>query len=642
MNTRIRKLQLVQSWVLLAQRIEANKDPLSVFESLALAVIVRNTAPLKKEVIRDKLQDTFLGIGMPLDVLETVLKRLQREGKINFYEGSWKLINESLKKFDLYEDQKQVEKEVDSLISSISEYIQEKTGKKWDQERVETALIALMSHCKLDFEEIPKFEDITADNDDIRTVALFVKQTKDEQCQKWKSFVSVTEGLLIQNAVFLKIDIIKSHFIKTRLYFDTNVILSLRGAHGNQYQLAAEEMLSLLLQYQGKPYVRVETLNEVKRILRYRANCLRKPPSEDFDSTTKLLRREGIATRNFELWERVLEDWLEKTKKIHIDRKLPNEKLVHLPFPEEPIREDLLKARKERKDLHFDESVELSTDKTTDKTTDETTDEQVIKHKINLLRTIYTLRKKSIPTKLEKSVAILITEDPCLSKLANSMHKESKINGFIPVLRKYQFTSILWLKDPFRNSEAPKLLLSSLVKISVRLSEEERRNWRKEVERTLNAGEITEEEVNALYSSAAIDAVLKEQVIYNRGETPDVKTVKAKAEFVTAKELEDVKDELNESQGISHLIWAKGRILASILSGLCTLVIICLPALIGSALISRFQNHPYVGQIIFFMGIVVTIAPKIVPMWKRTIFEIIRDKLIGSPPGNVGVDESKG
>jgi hypothetical protein len=113
--------------------------------------------------------------------------------------------------------------------------------------------------------------------------------------------------------------------------------------------------------------------------------------------------------------------------------------------------------------------------------------EKVKDHDINCVRSIYALRERTAPTRLEDAKAVFVTTNAALARSAYKYGKQIESSREIsPVVTAYSLGNIAWLKRPLDAMDLPKKEMLSMAFAAMQPSEKLWAKFLQEIDRLKN------------------------------------------------------------------------------------------------------------------------------------------------------------
>ncbi|MFA6160474.1 MAG: hypothetical protein WC678_05355 [Parcubacteria group bacterium] len=480
MNQRITIFAAIKSFY------ETDQDMVSVFGNVVLQVI----EPSKKNLlidIQNVISDLFK-IEIPSNVLRTILKRLKKNGYINYENIDVATINLTKigeeKRVEIADGLKDMSREKRALLENmktsiqnsqyegdVSEAILENELDNFIEKNFYNASLVLHGDQKTKCYSDSELHSCIAD--------FFVKSEKSDPTS-FKRLKSILYGKIISFA-FLKNNFeTNAKFKGFKIYLDTNVVFSLMGYHEDFYNKSASEVAKIIKELGLKLAIFSFTKDEIVNKLRgYLKDYGKYSSAIVVDSIYHVLKKRNISKSDVIV---IIENIEKRLSEIEIETDYSFREADLLREKEDDIEK--LKKIKQKNPYS-------------------------ISHDLAAALAIKKLRNGSDAHIIENAKVVFLTADALLSRYSFNEYGH-KINQTIPeVIFIDEFASILWLKNlegadsayihNFLASYTRKKLISSQL-------------WEKfilEMEKQKEKGVITDSDIEILMSHGETENILK-------------------------------------------------------------------------------------------------------------------------------------
>lgn len=454
------------------------------------------------------LRDRF-GLKLPLNVVETLLKRAVRQKWLRREHGIYRVDRAEVNTVDLASTQLRAMEAQEQLITDLCSYADRTFAVKWtrpDAERAiftylgDEALTFLRAASKRTYVPLPK----RSTKSEKYIFANYVNGLVDTNSPLFDKLRTVAEGNMLVNGIFLPEGAGEAakKFDSTKLFFDTRFILSALGYTGSSLRAANEELLTLAHKAGAGTCCFAHTRDEVAAILRGCARSLSAvsgPPGYGPVYDYFLARRKSET------------DVLLYAGRVDID-------LQEIGLSQE--------TAPERKNEFVLDEVKL---------------EQCIRDKVNYINdyalvrdiasvsSVIQLRGNSQPRYLETSKAVFVTPNRALVEAVVAFFEvdEPKDDRVSIAITDGDLANLLWLKQPLVAPELPRKRLIATFYAAVQPSEEFRRRYLAEIEKLEQSGRYDEKDVFLLRHSLearriAMDLTVGDESAFAMGTITDV------------------------------------------------------------------------------------------------------------------------
>lgn len=540
---------------------ESGHDLFGVFGNLVLLAISDknnlSTAQIK-ELLVNKID-----FHLPEDVLRTILKRLRRNGLVEYLDiknqdvASIRLTEKGKNQERIArENYKSADREKQSILISLKN-----KGLPYSVE-------VLAQEFNLFIENSTKQAVLILERDDTSTnttyskiqqdiVAYFIESEKSnpEVLEKLKKFLY---GQIIASSFLNRNFETSGNIENLSIYLDTNIVFSLMGFHEDYYNLPAKEIINLIKSCGVKLRVFSFTVDELKSILSiylseygYYSSQIR------VRSIFQTLKRKGISKIDI---MSLMESFENKLDELSIE--------INYSFE----IDDLISGKQ-------DELSKLITYKPNNSVVS-------IRHDLSALLAIKKLRHNRVKFQWEKSEAIFLSADNQLTtyNFIEYSHKES--GTFPEIVFRSDLASLFWLKGKGGSDNA---FLHNLFASYIREKIISKQLWSKfvdELKRKRQEGLLTQGDIDRIVSLSETENILRDKQESGIAEILNDDRIREIKETSTQKDktlIENERTIVIQSQQIikiseaienqSKRFWAK---IISISIGLFLVFVICL------------------------------------------------------------------
>lgn len=426
---------------LLKANYDAGMDYLEMYMPFVTeAIICLKTNDFKTTDIHDQLDHLF-GLIIPLEIIQTLLKRAVKKKHIRREGGKYFKIQNNLKDPSINSQKKQVERELLALGKTLQKFATTQSYNISQDDALSWLFAFLYEHQSqllLDDEFNEKvLRPGKLDLKQTRVVARFIKNQclKDPQLANYLE--NVLTGFVLQNALLLKdVGSPSKTFSNLTVYFDSGFLLALLGWKGEAIKIANREIINLLKATNVRCAVFDKTVWEMKRILNYYESHISTSREREKlwqNAITRHVLSNGLNPSDIKQALGLLEHRLEKEYGINIVQT-PN-RIPTYTLDEADLTEKL-------------------------KGIGDTGDEPRITHDVDCVAAILTIRKGIHPTTLNNAKAVFATGNGQVFQTVNQWFNDSGEKGFSPIVHQLTLSNIAWLKRPEAGS---KLKLHELV-----------------------------------------------------------------------------------------------------------------------------------------------------------------------------------
>ena len=391
------------SLAILKVNIDHGRDYLDYLRPLILHVLVkRNPDHITDQIVKEYIYDEF-GLVIPEQTIHIVLRRISKScDQIEKTHGVYKIV-------DTIPDPKITMKlneariHIQAVVTDLIEF--SKNIQKFPSSRhAEIAICAFLE--KFDISclraylrgtTIPNLEG--KHNASIIIVSKYVIYLQKTNPERFNSFMIMVQGNMLANALLCPdLQHISGTYNGVMFYLDTPLLIQRMGLEGMAKQRAVKELIELLKNLEGKIFTFSHSREELYNVLRGAAEYLDTPNGRGAIITEA--RRQGTTKSDLLLLAEKIDSELDDAD---IGIKSTPHYISDFQIDETAF-EDIL-----------DDEVSYH-------------NPRAKQYDINSVRSIYVLRGKKQPLSLEKSSAILVTNNSAFARAAWNYGNEHELS----------------------------------------------------------------------------------------------------------------------------------------------------------------------------------------------------------------------
>lgn len=436
---------LVSTAMLTAIFEKTKKGNIDLMAPFVLFIISKYEAGVTEEIIIQDMETEFSFKLFPHAVLRIIINKLKREDKITKNDRKYILkqtAEQEIKEFK--ERQKSASEEIKKVIDNLFNYIQETTTIKTSYENVKKIFSEFLDKNGYVIYNNYNRENIRVKHKD--TIQFFIAKFIDEEEKKnseiFKSLISIIEGMLLANVIYLQISPdLKSDLKNLNCYLDAPFLLRILEFKSEEENISANELIELIKQQGAKVKCFRHSFEEVRGILRSYID------TKDITNTTKTLESlNSLELNDTELNSVYMNlEGLFEEKGIIIEDTPPYKKENY----KKHIYEDVVIDEKELKTTIIEryKSKGLKSKEIKDK---------IIDNDIASITSVTRLRKGKKVRKFEECRAIFVTSNHEIRTATNQLLKINEKNEISPIISDVDLTAIMWLRTLNENQDLPK------------------------------------------------------------------------------------------------------------------------------------------------------------------------------------------
>lgn len=469
------------------------------------------------KVTRELIQDGFnenYGIHIPLGAIESILKRMSKNGLLNKQAGKW-LVNydkvcESVKD----EEKEELDIAFQELIVDLNKYSSKVFSVQLSNEDIEAGIIAFFKENDLDLlfansngeSVLPKVKESKKAK---YIIAKFITELQSQEPRKFKTVLKLAKGYAIASLITYE-DI--SHYTgslaNVEVYLDAPIVFNLLGLNGDSNLQLGQELIEALKKNGAK--LRIFELNYGEVVTTVQ-DAIKRLNTQNYDITksSRVLKtaiRESISAQQLQIKLNQLESMFKNHSIFKVVTPSLNEN-------EHKYQIDETKLKKSIEDLY----KRNETDKTPWFIGEK------IDRDVEAISSIFKIRKNTQATSLKSSKAIFVTSNEQIAFAARVHEKnEWPYASAIPVCSTDIFLStILWANYPTKNENLNIRQLISECYSIIELDNRLLNKFYEDIKRMHNENSITDEQFYLLSASNLTYTLLEQKTLNDIEEYTD-------------------------------------------------------------------------------------------------------------------------
>jgi hypothetical protein len=462
------------------------------------------------KITRENVQDDFrefYGINIPLGAIESILKRMAKDGFLNKQAGEWFVSYEKVCESVKNGEKDELDAAFQELVVELNEYSSEVFSVKLSTEEIEAGIIAFFKDYDLDllFENsngnsvLPKVKESKKAK---YIIAKFITDLQTKEPRKFKTVLKLAKGYAIASLItYEDIQHYSGNLNDVQIYLDAPIIFNLLGLNGDSNHKLGKELVEALKINGAK--IRVFELN-YEEVIKTVQDAIKRLNTKNFDisKSSRVLRtaiRENISAQQLQIKLNQLESMLNSYSIVKVETPSLTEKEHKFQIDETKLTKiiDGLYKKDEsyKTPWHIAEKIERD---------------------VEAISSIFKIRKQTIATSLKSSKAIFLTSNEQIAFAAKVYERNDwNYKSTIPVCVTDIFLStILWANYPTKNDNLNiRQLISECYNI-IELDNHLLNKFYEDINRMHKENKITEEQFYLL-SASNLTYTLLEQKTFN-------------------------------------------------------------------------------------------------------------------------------
>jgi hypothetical protein len=423
---------------------QSKKDIIDSYIPLVCnAIRLKTYSKITRENVQVDLTDSY-GINIPLGAIESILKRMAKDGLLNRQAGEWLVNYEKVCESIKTNHKDELDAAFKELVLDLNNYSKDAFSVELTTEDIEIGIIAFFKDHDLDLlfasnsgeSVLPKVKESKKAK---YIIAKFITDLQTKEPRKFKTVLKLAKGYAIASLMtYEDIQHYSGNLNDVEVFLDAPIIFNLLGLNGDSNLKLGQELIDSLKSNGAKLKVFEINYGEVVKTIE---DAIKRLNSRNFDITksSRVLRtaiRENISAQQLQIKLNQLEGML----KSHSIAKEGTRSLSDHEHKYQIDEVKLIKAIEElyRKNGAHKIPIYIS---------------EKIERDVEAISSIFKIRKQNRATSLKSSKAILLTSNEQIA-LASKVHerKEWEYKSTIPVCVTDIFLStILWANYPTKN-----------------------------------------------------------------------------------------------------------------------------------------------------------------------------------------------
>lgn len=419
------------SLAMLKVNIDQGRDYLDYLRPFIQQVLYDHTPdPVTDGAVRDYIRSDF-GLEIPARAIQTILKRLAREGKLSRAHGVYS-ITEKLSSPNIGTEKANAERHIHVVVKKLREFSRDTPRPISSDEEAIKAICGFLLEFNipclrayLRSTAIPAIEN----HDDVLIVLVsnFVLSILENDRKLFDSFMVVAQGHMLANALLCPdLSQAPQTYKRVTFYFDTPLLVRCLGLEGSERKAAVENLIHLLHNLGANLTTFSHSRDELVRVIRTVSDYIESPIGRG--PIVMEARRSGTTKSDLLLLAGDIDNLLDSAR-INITR-----------------------TPRYRTEFQIDERAFEHALK------DEVThsNPRALEDDINSVRSIYVLRSGMSPRNVESAKAVLVTSNSGFAQAAFEYGKEHEsFRDVSSVITDFSLANMAWLKAPLSTPNLP-------------------------------------------------------------------------------------------------------------------------------------------------------------------------------------------
>lgn len=423
--------------------LKVNSDQGSDYIDMLLPFVRESIRKLPEPVVTvpgvAKIIGESYGLEIPQAVLRSIFSRAAKLHYITKRDGVYYRNKTALEphNIDILSDKLQAE--FSDLVTAMQRFISTEWGDSWDTSKADAALLTYINEGAIqvilsDSAKSSFSSDTKSTNKDHYMVSRFILDLHMRRDPLFGCIDTLAKGSMLSNVIlFPDIGKIQRKFENLDVYLDTNFLLRLLGFSGNALQLPCVELVKLLLSQNVRLFCFPETMNEMRGVLDFALNTLRRFEHRNGQAseTLQFFIDSGKSPSDVELLIARLEIDLRKIPVLIKDRP---------PFTPETTIDEPEFSRILQADVGY-------------------VRQGALQHDLDATAAVFRLRRGRQSSDIESCKALFLTTNVNLVRAARRycIEHQSWTTNCVPLcISDESLATIAWIKSPMKAPDLPK------------------------------------------------------------------------------------------------------------------------------------------------------------------------------------------
>lgn len=474
------------SLAMLKVNISQGKDYLEYLRPFILRVLKHGGLEIITDLaVAEKIREIH-GLEIPQRTVHIVLQRLIRAGQLQKTDGVYRVLREVEAK-DWTADNAAASRKIASVVHWLREFAKDSANRELDDAAVMDCLVSFLSKfsipCMKAYLRGTALPSVNGNgNWKVVLVSQYVQLLQRTNPEHFDNFMVIVQGHMLANALLCPdLQSVANTYKDVIFYLDTPLLIQFLGLEGAERKKAIGDLVSLVQRLDGRISYFTHTREELINVINGAANFIDSPKGRGaivFES-----RRAGLSRADLLLFaESVIEHLADAAIEA---RQTP----AYMPA------------------FQIDESAFSNA------LSDEVNyyNSRAREYDINSVRSIYALRTGTCPHSVEKSKAVLVTNNAGFSKAAYDYGKNIEQSREVStVITDFSLANTAWLKAPQGAPSLPRNEVIAFSYAALRPTTDFWEKFLKETEKLENSGKISSRDHQLLRSSQHVqDELMK-------------------------------------------------------------------------------------------------------------------------------------
>ena len=476
----------LSSLAMLKVSIDSGKDYLDYLKPYVIQVLVEAPPDIVSDAsVAGKLR-ILCGLEIPYRTVNVVLQRLARDGYLSRANGAYTVVRELPAK-DTSAARADAGRHIAAVTYSLRQFASQSAAREISEDDATDCLISFLSQfsipCLKSYLRGTTLPNVNGHNEwQITLVSQFINELIAKP-ELFESFMKLVQGHMLANALLCPdLKSVSKTYKDVVFYFDTPLLIQFLGLEGTQEKQAIDELIGLVQRLEGAIACFSHTFEELVNVIRNSASFVDSPRGRG--TIVEEARKSGKSKSDLILAAQNAADVL-AAGKISIIPTPPYDNKTHEFEISEEVFADVLQEEVN----HLNPKAK--------------------EYDVKSVRSVYVLRRGTLPFSVEKARAVLVTSNTRFSKAAYEYGRKAEHSQEVStVITDFSLANTAWLKAPQGAPSLPRKEVLAFAYAALRPTTE---FWNKvldEAEKLEASGKISSRDHQLLRSSHHVQSEL--------------------------------------------------------------------------------------------------------------------------------------
>lgn len=470
------------SLAMLKVHIDNNQDYLEYLRPFIKHVLYKHKpSSISDQSVTDLIKNEF-GLEIPCRAVQIVLKRISRTGIIEKSGGIY-YIKKDINDPGIDSRKAEAHRHISAILADFKAYWKREISKELSENEAIDAIIEYLSEFSIPYLKtylrgtaLPELDQKKSQN--LVLVSKYLLELLNKNPQRFESFMVLMEGHMLANGILCPdLHSAPKSYKNLTFFLDTPLLIARLGFEGEQKKKSIAELIELLRKLDGTVVTFSHLKNELVTVI--------KGVSDKLDS----YQGHGAIIQEARRRGKTKSDFLLSLGKI--DDNLVEAGIGVIPTPNyttehQKISEEAFESLLDDEIRYLNPHAKIND--------------------INSVRSIYALRQGQSPSSVEKSKAILVTNNTDFSKAAYEYGKKfEETREVSSVITDFSIANMAWLKAPMGAPSLPRKEVIAYSYAALCPSRDLLNKFLAQIELLKEQGNITERDHQFLRSNYFLD-----------------------------------------------------------------------------------------------------------------------------------------